>query len=387
MNGLVAAYGFEEATGTQTTIDASGSGNLGTISGATRITTTQFGKALSFNGTNNWVTINDSASVDLTTGMTLEAWVYPTSLNGWKTVLMKEQTGFASYWLYANDDASRPANVVNVGGTLRQLSAGSHLPTNTWTHLAATYDGSTQKLYVNGVLVGSRSQTGAIALSSGALRIGGNSLWGEYFTGYIDEVRIYNRALSQAEIASDSKIAVVGLVVSTSANRSNSVPLSGGSVSGNIYVSYALISPTAAAKPAKQVKFWLDDPKPSSPTGTPRLTETGSSFRLRWKQFRRNGPRVQYHRFEQGSSHHHRSSDIERRHCASLHHWNLQDSMMMCGPSDMVCRPDSRIRLARSDSRGGGRTSQFSGRVARNSHIRPHAANDVGANPNQDILP
>ena len=103
-------------------------------------------------------------------------------------------------------------------------------------------------------------------------------MWGEYFTGYIDEVRIYNRALSQAEIAADSKIAVVGLVVSTSANRSNSVPLSGGSVSGNIYVSYALISPTAAAKPAKQVKFWLDDPKPSNPTGAPRLTETSSPF-------------------------------------------------------------------------------------------------------------
>ena len=277
VNGLVAAYGFEELSGTQV-IDRSGYVNHGTISGATRITTTQFGKALSFSGTNNWVTINDSASLDLTTGMTLEAWVYPTSLNGWKTMLMKEQTGFASYWLYANDDAGRPSNVVNVGGTVRQLSAGSHLPTNTWTHLAATYDGSTQKLYVNGVLVGSRSQTGAIALSSGALRIGGNSVWGEYFTGYIDEVRIYNRALSQAEIASDSKIAVVGLVVSTSANRSNPVPLSGGSVSGNIYVYYALISPTAATNPAKQVKFWLDDPTPSSPTGAPRLTDYSSPF-------------------------------------------------------------------------------------------------------------
>ncbi len=278
VNGLVAAYGFEEPTGTQTTIDASGSGNLGTISGATRITTTQFGKALSFSGTNNWVTINDSASLDLTIGMTLEAWVYPTSLNGWKTVLMKEQTGFASYWLYANDDASRPADVVNIGGTLRQLSAGSHLPTNTWTHLAATYDGSTQKLYVNGVLVGSRSQTGAIALSSGALRIGGNSVWGEYFTGYIDEVRVYNRALTSTEITADSKLAVVGLVLSTSASRSNSTPLNGASVSGNIYVSYTLIGPTAAAKPAKLVKFWLDDPKPTNPTGAPKFTDSTSPF-------------------------------------------------------------------------------------------------------------
>ena len=64
--GLVAAYGFEEASGTQV-IDASGNANHGTISGASRVTTNQFGKALKFNGTSNWITVNDSASLDLTT--------------------------------------------------------------------------------------------------------------------------------------------------------------------------------------------------------------------------------------------------------------------------------------------------------------------------------
>ena len=277
--GLVAAYGFEEASGSQV-IDASGYANHGTISGATRITTTQFGKALNFSGSNNWITVNDSSSLDLATGMTLEAWVYPTetTISGWRTVVMKEQTGSASYWLYANDDSNHPANVVNVGGSVKQLSAGSRLPGNTWSHLAATYDGLTQKLFVNGVLVGSRAQTGAIVLSSGALRIGGNSLWGEYFKGYLDEVRVYNRVLSQAEISADSKAAVVGLVVSTSSNRSNSVPLNGLAVSGNIFVSYVHISPTAATKPAKQVKFWLDAPNPSSPTGSAILTDTISPF-------------------------------------------------------------------------------------------------------------
>ena len=265
--GLVAAYGFEEASGTQV-IDASGNANHGTISGASRVSTTQFGKALKFNGTSNWVTVNDSASIDLTTGMTVEAWVYPTvSLSNWATVLMKEQPGFATYWLYANDDTNRPANVVSVGGTFRQLSAGPHLPTKTWTHLAATYDGSTQKLYVNGELAGSRPQAGTMAVSNGKLRIGGNSIWGEYFTGQIDEVRIYNRALTQAEILADSKRAVVGLVVSTKPDRSGSVPLNGLPVSGNIYVFYQLISPTATSNPVKQVKFWLDDPQPEQPDG------------------------------------------------------------------------------------------------------------------------
>jgi hypothetical protein len=213
--------------------------------------------------------------------MTLEAWVYPTaSMSGWDTVIMKEQTGGNAYALSANSDSNIPNATVNVGGTDRQLRAGSYLPANKWSHVAATYNGSTQRLYVNGAQVGARSQTGAITLSNGALRIGGNSVWGSYFNGYIDEVRVYNRELSQAEISADSKAAVVGLVVSTSSSRSNSVPLNGVPVSGYIYASYKLISPTATSKPAKQVKFWLDDPNPNSPTGSPRFTDYGSPFDL-----------------------------------------------------------------------------------------------------------
>lgn len=279
--GLVAAYGFEESSGTQV-IDASGYGNHGTISNASRVSTTNFGNVLSVSGSNSsWVTVKDSASLDLTSGVTLEAWVYPTaSMSGWDTVVIKEQTGGLAYALSANSDANRPNTTVNVAGTDRQLTSGSYLPHNKWTHLATTYDGSMQRLYVNGVQVGSRSQTGAITLSSGALRIGGNSVWGSYFRGYIDEVRVYNRALSQSEIASDSNVAVVGLVASTSSNRSNSAPLNGTPLSANVdvYVSYKLIGPTASSKPAKQVKFWLDNPTPDNPTGAPRYTDYGSPF-------------------------------------------------------------------------------------------------------------
>jgi hypothetical protein len=69
-----------------------------------------------------------------------------------------------------------------------------------WTHLVVTYDGAQLKLYVDGALVGTTAQTGAIVASDGKLTIGGNTFWGEYFTGLIDDVRIYNRPLSITEI-------------------------------------------------------------------------------------------------------------------------------------------------------------------------------------------
>ncbi|MDP9492145.1 MAG: hypothetical protein M3P42_08130, partial [Actinomycetota bacterium] len=87
--GLVAAYGFDEASG-PTAIDVSGNGNAGTLSGPTRSAAGRFGAALSFDGTNDAVVVADSASLDLTSGMTVEAWVRPTVLGTkWRTVLAK----------------------------------------------------------------------------------------------------------------------------------------------------------------------------------------------------------------------------------------------------------------------------------------------------------
>ena len=76
LTGLVAAYSFNEGSGS-TVYDSSGNGNNGTISNATWSTAGKYGDALSFNGSNALVSVNDSTSLHLTTGMTLEAWVDP----------------------------------------------------------------------------------------------------------------------------------------------------------------------------------------------------------------------------------------------------------------------------------------------------------------------
>jgi hypothetical protein len=68
-------------------------------------------------------------------------------------------------------------------------------------HLATTYDGTTQRFFINGVEVSSRQVIGTIDVGTGALRIGGNDVWAaEYFQGLIDEVRVFNRVLTGGEI-------------------------------------------------------------------------------------------------------------------------------------------------------------------------------------------
>ena len=204
---LVAAYPFNEASGT-TVRDGTwheGSGNPGTISGATRTAEGKYGGALSFDGVDDWVTVPDANSFDLTTGMTLEAWVRPTAAaSDWTTALLKERPGGLAYALYAADGAGNPpAGYINRNGTDVQAAGASVLPLNAWSHLAVTYDGAALRLYVNGTEVGSTPETGSITTSTGPLRIGGNAVWGEFFTGLIDEVRVYNHALTAAQIQAD----------------------------------------------------------------------------------------------------------------------------------------------------------------------------------------
>jgi hypothetical protein len=232
----VAAYSFDESSGSIVS-DGTGNGNAGTITGATWTTSARNGSALFFNGS-DWVTVNDSAFLDLSSnGVTLEAWVYPTELPiDWATIVLKEAPDNMAYGLllYAESGLIRPEIYVRTSaGALRGVQGEYGLPLNTWTHIAGTYDGVNVQLYVYGYvnrnqLAGAPATAGSIITSAEPLRIGGNSIWGQYFTGTIDELRVYNRALTQKEIQSDMATPLTPPSVSilSASNVSNSLDIS-----------------------------------------------------------------------------------------------------------------------------------------------------------------
>ena len=195
------ALAFNENSGA-TVADTSGGNHSGSTLNTTW-TSGKYGAALTFNGTNSWVTVNSAAALNLVTAQTLEAWVYPTTISGWRSVMMKEPNGL--YYLEASNGSvagAGPSAGLNTG-SLQDVYGPASLPLNTWSHVATTWNGAMLRMFVNGVQVASKAVSGPLLTSTQPLRIGGNSTWGEYFAGKIDEVRIYNRALSAAEIQAD----------------------------------------------------------------------------------------------------------------------------------------------------------------------------------------
>lgn len=193
--GLVGSYHFSEGTGT-TTADTSGSSNIGTMNGTNYWTSSgKFGNGFSASG-DDYVNVPDSASLKPNL-VTVAMWVKPNSVTGDQGIIDKSTT-LDSYQMIITSGKFR--FLVNTGGSTH-LSTTSPVAGN-WYYLAMTYDGSRMKAYVNGVNEVDVAQTGSINYDTSNIIIGAMaySPAGYYFNGIIDEVKIYNRALSLSEI-------------------------------------------------------------------------------------------------------------------------------------------------------------------------------------------
>jgi hypothetical protein len=191
--GLVGYWNFNEGSGT-TAADSSGNNNNGTISGATW-TTGKYGNALNFNGSAGLVSINKDIIGSGAT--TISAWVY---LNGYG------QGGYG--YILANG----PAQFYTVGWDKKLaftgnynsnvlISASNSIQLNQWVHVTITRDNlGTANVYINGTLNGTANQSSGTPQAGGSSAIGNAPSGSQTFNGLIDEVRIYNRALSASEV-------------------------------------------------------------------------------------------------------------------------------------------------------------------------------------------
>jgi hypothetical protein len=158
----------------------------------------KYGSALEFE--EGFLEVEGSHLLDLTTSMTLSAWLLPKAGEHDAPVLAKanEHQWEVSYLLKAGNWHHGPDWTL-LGSSWANAWTYTRLPSAKWSHLAATYDGERLRLYLDGELAAETEFEGGARVTDTPLRIGG-TFWGDYFRGRIDEVRIYNRALSVSEI-------------------------------------------------------------------------------------------------------------------------------------------------------------------------------------------
>ncbi|MCP3689723.1 MAG: LamG domain-containing protein, partial [Gammaproteobacteria bacterium] len=152
-----------------------------------------------FDGSNDYIEVPGLASPAILTAM---AWVNPSSYNTWSSIMMQVNNGWSEGWGLTRHSNG---NVVFHVGDYSTTNAATTVPENSWTHIAGVYDGNTIYIYKNGVLADSNT-IGAVSTATLNPLLIGDSIWKgggvgtDLWNGAIDEVRVYNSALTQAQI-------------------------------------------------------------------------------------------------------------------------------------------------------------------------------------------
>ena len=204
--GLIAHWPLNEGSG-PLAADPEG-GFTATLADGAAWTTGRLGSGVALDGTQGYIA---PPIIDVPgSALTLSAWVKAPSYSSESTqrVIIAKAIGTSKqsyYWMLSHVRSGR-RNLLSFrlragGATTTLIASAGTLPTNTWFHAAATYDGATMRLYLDGDEVGRAPKTGAIATNPLApVDIGRSPDGSSHLQGVIDEVRIYSRALSAAEI-------------------------------------------------------------------------------------------------------------------------------------------------------------------------------------------
>jgi hypothetical protein len=194
-------------TGTGNASDQAGANN-GTLRGGVTFAPGKVGQAFNFDGASGSVLVPDAPPLRATNGMTIEAWIYPRSFGGGPREIISKWFGNGNQKSYsASIDPSGLAYFIVSGDGLAttqgvddiMIYTTDTVPLNQWTHFAATYDGSSLKIYLNGILENEVPWSRGIFPGTAPLCIG-EAYSQSLFNGMIDEPTLYNRALSASEI-------------------------------------------------------------------------------------------------------------------------------------------------------------------------------------------
>ena len=189
--------------------DSSGYDNDGTISGASWVDGI-CGSALNFDGADDYVDCGSSATLKPTQDITIEMWVKPSSTQNTYADILGGHQNNQGYVVQQYVNTNQYCFAYNNDGTRTgwqgwQGSISTQLTADVWQHFVVQKEGSTIRHYLNGTLSASGSVSGDIYYSATEpfyIGIGWLLTSGRYFTGDIDEVRIYNHALTADEVAS-----------------------------------------------------------------------------------------------------------------------------------------------------------------------------------------
>jgi len=195
MQNLAGYWQFNDGSGS-TAADSSGNGNTGTIYGGADWVDGKYDGTLNFDGSDDYVDCGALSSMDITGPFTLGAWIKTDSTYDTRNIITK---GDSAYGIQLENN-----NAVMFycgGGSL--TTPENSVANNVWTHIAAVYTGSEMKIYINGTEKQNAPFYSNPQLTSETLKIGRHASGSfQYFSGCIDEVFIYSRALSADEIAS-----------------------------------------------------------------------------------------------------------------------------------------------------------------------------------------